>query len=311
MAVIPAWLVKVVLYGGAPFFASPHKIVVNYLAGIDYRRTYSHFRRDHQDPSNLAYHLVCLVFQLGFNFQLLAEVDRMLGMRGQLSKLTAVMWAAVNLAATECPLSVRTATTAAIALAYNKAGPTLSGNWRSMAMVTGVLEMLAVQVFVINKAKDSSGEGRIPMDKAQLAKLIAGRWLLQALVTGVTRGGARVLPAAATTAVNLALAAWMARVSQDPFKPPERGGGTFSSPFSLGFFGWLLAFATDQPWLYFYSGGFLASAAQGVAHHYAGEQGTLPQLSDPAAELSHTTWFPNILLQSVLQSVKSGRGPAP
>ena len=97
-------------------------------------------------------------------------------------------------------------------------------------------------------------------------------------------------------------------------------------------------------WLYFYSGGYLASVAQGVAHHIAGklaapappsyahnpahprtfsllqdstalcaagEVGTLPQLSDVGAELSHTTFFPNILLQSVRQSLLSGRGEAP
>ena len=43
----------------------------------------------------------------------------------------------------------------------------------------------------------------------------------------------------------------------------------------------------------------------------AGEVGTLPQLSDVGAELSHTTFFPNILLQSVRQSLLSGRGEAP
>eukprot|EP00932_Pfiesteria_piscicida_P015100 SRR837773.27092.p2 GENE.SRR837773.27092~~SRR837773.27092.p2 ORF type:complete len:101 (-),score=28.55 SRR837773.27092:78-380(-) len=98
----------------------------------------------------------------------------------------------------------------------------------------------------------------------------------------------------------------MLKVCQDPFG----GGKATKSPFIFGLVGWILSVLTDQPWLFFYSGGFLASLSQGVAHHFAGEEGTLPQLANIADEFAHTTYFPNLLLHSVYQSLTSGRGPA-
>ena len=100
------------------------------------------------------------------------------------------------------------------------------------------------------------------------------RWAAQALLSKATRGGAApvggragalavnavllpqtILHHTASTFMQMlstfliwqVLAAWMFRVAQDPFRPPERGGGTFSSPFLLGQLGWLLALATNQP----------------------------------------------------------------
>merc|ERR1719343_1910673 len=98
----------------------------------------------------------------------------------------------------------------------------------------------------------------------------------------------------------------MLQVSQDPFA----GTSPAQNPFFLGFAGWIPALLTSQPWLYFYAAGYLASLSQGVAHHYAGEMGTLPQLANAGDELSHTTFFPNLLLHSCQQSLTSGRGPA-
>ena len=45
---------------------------------------------------------------------------------------------------------------------------------------------------------------------------------------------------------------------------------------------------------------------QGVAHHYAGEEGTLPQLAKLSDEFAHTTFFPNLLLHSAYQTIVSG-----
>lgn len=78
------------------------------------------------------------------------------------------------------------------------------------------------------------------------------------------------------------------------------------NPFLLGLPGWLLALLTGQPWLLFYAGGFLASTAQGVSHYYSYELATLPTLRDVnlgAAELSHATFFPNLLLNSIYETL--------
>ncbi len=50
---------------------------------------------------------------------------------------------------------------------------------------------------------------------------------------------------------------------------------------------------------------YTASLCQGIAHNFTGELATLPQLSVIADDLAHTTYFPNLLLQSVLQSVNA------
>lgn len=83
------------------------------------------------------------------------------------------------------------------------------------------------------------------------------------------------------------------------------------NPFLVGLPGWLLALLTGQPWLFFYAGGFLASTAQGVSHYYSHELATLPTLRDVnlgAAELSHATFFPNLLLNSVYETLTGTPG---
>lgn len=305
---------KAVLYAGAPFFCYPWKPLLNAIWGQTYERAYTHFRRDHQDPSNLLFHTMCLALQLSFNYSLLSEGGKALAkltgggkaIEDVLVTLTSAAWSFVLLRARGAPLSVRLLSVAAIALAHSQREK-IAARWKEMSAVTGVLEMLAVQVFVINKATSTSGQDRLPLNKPQLAKLVLGRWLFQALIDR-TLGGC-LAKSGSCTVFNVALAAWLLKVCQDPFGA-KSGGGIHKNPFFLGIGGWLLAFLTDQPWLYLYSGGFLASMAQGVAHHYAGEEGTLPQLANVADELSHTTFFPNLLLHSIHQSLTSGRGLA-
>jgi len=201
------------------------------------------------------------------------------------------------------PAPVRAASVACLALAHALGRP-LAQRWRQAAMVTGVLEMAAVQVFFIEKAKDTSGQGRRPLNARQLLKMVAGRLALQVALDRAlsgSLGGPR-----ARGVHNALLAAFVARASQL---------GTKSQPgqpsvFLLALVGWALALLTDQPWLYFYCGGYLATLAQGVSHHYSGEEGTLPQLTQIADDIGHTTFFPNLLLHSVWQSATSGRGPA-
>ena len=84
------------------------------------------------------------------------------------------------------------------------------------------------------------------------------------------------------------------------------GFSGFLTPFSLGVFGWILALLTEQPWLLFYSLGYLASLAQGVSHALTGETPTLPRLRNVRDEYAHTTFFPCLVLQSLLENRKTG-----
>ena len=76
------------------------------------------------------------------------------------------------------------------------------------------------------------------------------------------------------------------------------GVAGFLTPFSIGIFGWVLALMTEQPWLLFYSCGYLASLAQGVCHTLSGEDGTLAKLHNIRDEYAHTTYFPALVIQS-------------
>lgn len=304
----PTYLIKAILYGGAPFFCWPHKPLLNHIEGRSYERAYLHFRRDHQDPFNLFCHCLCLILQLLFNYSLLSEVGkglkRVVNIPQYLPALaTTGVWSMTLLRQKGAPLSVRIASIGALVAAYSLRDK-LAEHWQKVPYVTAILEMMAVQVFVINKAKDTSGKGRVPINFLQLAKLVVGRLGLQALID--SKAGGSLSGAGSRSVVNTLLAAWMWKVSQDPF------GGTspVKTPFFLSFSGWILGLLTKQPWLIFYSNGFLSSMAQGVAHHHAGELSTLPQLANVSDELAHTTFFPNLLLHSVYQSLLHGKGPS-
>eukprot|EP00658_Telonema_sp_P-2_P059771 TRINITY_DN48899_c0_g1_i1.p3 TRINITY_DN48899_c0_g1~~TRINITY_DN48899_c0_g1_i1.p3 ORF type:complete len:134 (+),score=41.04 TRINITY_DN48899_c0_g1_i1:142-543(+) len=53
--VLPDSILKVLLYGTAPFFSYPFKPMLEAAEGNGYAVAYRHFRRDHQDPHNLLY----------------------------------------------------------------------------------------------------------------------------------------------------------------------------------------------------------------------------------------------------------------
>ena len=107
--------------------------------------------------------------------------------------------------------------------------------------------------------------------------------------------------------VNVSVLAFMvgtAIFNPIPEKAADKGRGVagFLTPFSLGVFGWVLALMTEQPWLLFYSVGYLASLMQGVSHTLTRETPTLPRLRNVRDEYAHTTYFPCLVLQSMIQT---------
>merc|ERR1719341_3027764 len=134
------------------FFAWPWKPALNAVAGERYERAYEHFRRDHQNPVNLGLHCMCLVFQLAFNYALLAEVGEFVARaagteaRNLFSAITSLVWIWTMLRCSSAPVSVRLASTASIVSAYVLQDALLP-QWRRVTFATAVLEMLSFQVY--------------------------------------------------------------------------------------------------------------------------------------------------------------------
>eukprot|EP00041_Stephanoeca_diplocostata_P018669 m.392758 g.392758 ORF g.392758 m.392758 type:complete len:311 (-) comp21084_c0_seq11:129-1061(-) len=305
MAPIYSRILQAVFYGGAPFFTYPWKPILNYVIGSDYTTAYTHFRRDHKIPANLAAHTLCLCWQLCANFGLLASIDSALGTDAgrkqtpsdttftgsrMFSKVSAIAWMLPILTATPCPLPVKALSAAAVWGAFSIA-QNFEQYWLEIAALQGVIEALAIQTYII----------REPIGGARLVAVAIARQAIQYLVIKYGKG----ILEKKKTAVNIAVAAFvLAMVTKENVIAKES-----LTVFHLGFVGWIFAVLTNQPWLFFYAGGFVASVAQGVSHIAAGEMPTLVQMqqndsSDTLGqEWAHGTFFPNLLLNSIYESI--------
>lgn len=295
-----------ILYGGAPFFSYPWKPIIGAVYGSSYDVAYKHFRRDHSNPVNLGVHCGCLVWQLASNFALLDCIDEWVasvvrrhfpGKKYEVeatlperlvAKATVVIWAASLVMARKCPAVVKAASLSCLAMAYLHAAK-LRPHWQKMITAQSVVEVFGVKLL-----RPSLKIGPVPL-------AIAVRLGLQHLVTTKAQG----ILQPSSPAINTVVALVMARLSAQA--DPTTGKVT---PFHMGLVGWLLAILTNQPALYFYSCGFIASLAQGVSHGYTKEMATLVQLQSEgfqkfAHEWAHTIFFPSLLIQSVLQSLLS------
>eukprot|EP00037_Helgoeca_nana_P012153 m.109814 g.109814 ORF g.109814 m.109814 type:complete len:317 (+) comp21284_c0_seq1:145-1095(+) len=304
---LPKWLLRASLYSAGPFFCYPHKPLFALLEGSGYSRSYAHFRRDHQNPTNLVLHCFALVYQLGSNFALLNELDNALRsiLRGKggkggageragadsageselspVAQTTAVLWAVTLLTASDAPLVVRLASATAVAAAYNRRRA-FSKSWREVAGVLSIAEAITFHMVV----------RRRPLSHTpSLILTIVARAALQKVVMA-NRGEFAPQRAPLTAAVLAAVvyASLSAKTKLNVFRYALVAG-----PLSV---------LTDQKWLYFWSCAYQASLLQGAAHRATGELATLPQLNEHVAdEFGHTTYFPNLLLQSVYESLTS------
>jgi hypothetical protein len=305
---IPQWFLKLTLYGGGPFFCYPYKPFFNYLEGSDYERSYQHFRRDHSDNTNLGFHVLSLVFQLSSNYGLLHEIDLALGTTfatledsvanasakqkeptksvGIIALLTTLSWTGFLLN-TPAPTPVKLAASVCIFAAYRFRAVLADLLYSdSFFLFQGFLEVLAVRLVLMPGS----------IIGAQFAMPILGlRLALQQFATK-NRGCLK----SSKSTVNVCTLVSMAYLSANSAK--NIGG---PNPFCLGIIGWLLSLLTDQRWLHFYSCAYMASLTQGISHNLTGEVPTLTQLDSIADELAHTAYFPNLLLQSVYQSMRA------
>mmetsp|Transcript_6654 Transcript_6654/g.27907 ORF Transcript_6654/g.27907 Transcript_6654/m.27907 type:complete len:110 (+) Transcript_6654:816-1145(+) len=77
-----------------------------------------------------------------------------------------------------------------------------------------------------------------------------------------------------------------------------------------GLLAWAPALLLDAPWLYFLCLSFVGQALQGVAHEITDQPGTLGQMRNAKHELAHVAYFPNLVLQSLHQSLTNAPWPA-
>mmetsp|Transcript_16890 Transcript_16890/g.43101 ORF Transcript_16890/g.43101 Transcript_16890/m.43101 type:complete len:310 (+) Transcript_16890:26-955(+) len=293
-------LLQALLYAPGPFFCFPWKPLVNHLWGDAYKKAYSHFRRDHNTPANLALHFICLVFQVTTNFALLHHLDGMLASHlapleavPLLSASTAVVWTGyLLLASSPAPLIPRLLATFAVVGSFLSAPHLphpLTVELAVMVMFAGVL-VLAV--------------------RSAAAILFASAFLAWAIISFFG------LPAAATliphplaphavlvsTAVALVVAAALTR--RVPQAPVTLGALATRACFVLS--------ACRLPGLLLWGAAFVAPLMQGAAHHCTGEQATLVALNQGAGrgaatkiryEWAHVTFFPVLALHSVYESL--------
>ena len=313
LGVIPAWLLKFTLYTPGTFFSYPLKPLFNALEGSSYKRSYAHFRRDHSDNFDLFLHILALAFQLTGNYGLLHQLDILAGTDtigaakpskgalacqahatsaartggvGLMTGLTTAAWAA-GLANTPAPTPVKAASFASLAVAYlfRHSTPALTD---SMITLQGFIEVYFLRIFPSPGMATPYNSSRFTV--SALAPALCLRWALQAVVMRY-RG---CLKEHKDKINKCVVVGQLALTAAHP-----------NGPLFFGLLGWVLSLLTEQPWMYFYSCAYSASFCQGIAHHVTGETPTLPQLGNIHDEYAHTTFFPNLLWQSVYQSASA------
>ena len=299
---VPAFIIRALLYGTAPFFGNPIKPLLCLLDGANYKAAYVHFRQDHHNNLNILLHVLCLVGQVCSNFAFLAELDNKLELHlgtksgdGQplnlISSLTVVIWSVVLVLTTGgAPSAAKLGGIASIYAAY-KMRKQVCKLHNLISKIAPVLEAWAVQALLFGKNKLALGEGST-FSLKQFAFILAARLSIKYFVSNnISFKGRKSLRMAKL--VRILVVAGMVLAAQ---------GGVEASV-KLGFTLWLPALLTGDRWMYFLYTGFLSSMLQGTSHHYSREQATLPNLAKLSDELAHVNYFPVLLLHTVQQSI--------
>ena len=114
MANIKNIILQCVLYCFGPFFCYPWKPFINLQFGTSYLLGFKHFWEQHRDYYNLAWHFVCLFYQLFCNFALLAAIDDYIILKYNLSTdirwfsiISGGLWMLTLLTTSEYPIIIR------------------------------------------------------------------------------------------------------------------------------------------------------------------------------------------------------------
>lgn len=279
--------IQAAIYSAGPFFGYPWKPILNEIFGGDYHESYLHFREQHMVGADLFYHCICLVWQLSSNYAFLDSIDEALEVRGYtkprkrlVATLTSLLWALHLMRTSPTPLSVKCLSVACIYAAHSYFGQLFTKHWEKVVFMQGFIEAAAFQVL----------SGRIRLSR--YLGYLAVRTALWKYLSTNKRGALKEY----TTPISAGLLAVIAFNSTRarPIGPV----------ISMGFYGWIISLLCDSREIYFWSCGMTATLGQAIAHNLSREAGTLAVLQGSsmdmsAYELSHVTFFPNLLFQSI------------
>lgn len=277
---------QVTLFAPAPFHFNPLKAYIAPSYASEYAVSFEHFYRDHHTFTNLWAHVVALVIQLLTNAALLASLEDLCG-GAPLLRLATLGLLAYPLATVRgCPPAARAAALLSLAIA-SAAGRRIAKHWRFMVYAQGAVVALAVDALVVQTPPR-------PLNVAGVFFAFA------ALAAALGRARGALAPyRAAVNAVVVAIAVHLS-TKEDPL----RGGLVHFGAFVI----WVPALLTDQPWLFFWGCGFVATVCQAVTHFVTDKPATMIQLQDTYGrgelgyEWAHVLYFPNLVFHAVLAS---------
>lgn len=289
------------LYAPGCFFFFPWKPLGLAAWGDSYASAYKFFRRDHSLGTNLALHIVALVWQLLGNFGLLTTLDERLGFAGRpLSAVTACMWV-FTLLLSPAPMLISCCSSLAIVSAYAVAPYLTPREFETGMICTFVCTLILACLAIDRKPLASIPRGLAFAAKnfgiALVARLSASYW------RGTYTGDAQ-LAVVGVCVVMVALSSL-----PKPTVPAVLGGVLVARSI-----GELL----DEPALLFFGAAFVAQASQGVAHDVSKQTATLlsheesdeSRMEKLGFEWAHCCYFPNLLLQSVRESLLQTASPS-
>ena len=289
---------SILLYAPGCFFFFPWKPLGQAAFGDSYATAYKFFRRDHSLGTNVTLHVISLTWQLLGNFGLLAALDQRLGLvttgLHPLSVATACTWAG-TLLLSPAPVLLSLLSSIMIALACAVA-PILSPRELEAGMMCTFVATMVVALLAFDRKPLAS----IPRGLAFAAKNF-GVALVPLLIASKWRGALAGDGAQSAIATVLVLMVALSALPK-PTVPVVVGGMLVARTVGV---------LLDEPILLFYGAAFVAQASQGVAHDVSKQKATLlsHQESDEGHmerlgfEWAHCCYFPNLLLQSVHQSV--------
>lgn len=285
------FLSQIILYSFGPFFCYPWKPFINTFGGSNYSTGYKHFWLQHQDPFNLLWHTICLIYQIVGNFSLLLLIDQYLfGNERWISKATALIWVLYLGSAKNCPPIARILSAISIALAYQFV-PFINLSQAELYVI--------ISFFII--------------------------WVIQAIVRGPYFGGDAPLIIVLLT-VKLFLPSFLKNFIGFYSSSTQLFGIIYIVVIILlasrldavksliagaSLVGHILSLLTSEKLFYYHSIAFTAMLFQGLAHELSKETATLIKLMDEtnhqakvAYEWSHVTYFPNLLFHAIIDSYK-------
>ena len=284
-------ILQIILYFFGPFFCYPWKPFLNTFYGSNYTIGYKHFWLQHQDPFNLLWHLICLVYQVIGNFSLLLLIDQYLfNDQRWLSKATALIWILYLGSVKICPPYARFCSVISIAITYQ---------------IVPYIQLLQAEFYVI------------------ISFFLV--WILQAISYGPYLGGdapaiigllilKSFLPFLLQNYIgiysnSIQLISIVYIVSLLLLSSRLDAVKTLIASASL--IGHIISIITNEKIFYYHSIAYTAMLFQGLAHELSKEAGTLVKLMDEtnhqakvSYEWSHVTYFPNLLFHAVIDSYK-------